>query len=80
MLLVAEGLDVFTVPVPPALAGRTLAESGVREDTGCNLLAIRMQNRMAINPPATQAMPAGSKLILIGDREAEARFFARYRT
>jgi Trk K+ transport system NAD-binding subunit len=79
VLLVAEGLDVFTVPVPPALAGRTIAESGVRESTGCNLLAIRMQTRMIINPPATQPMPAGAQLILIGDREAEGRFFARYR-
>jgi Trk K+ transport system NAD-binding subunit len=79
VLLVAEGLDVFTVPVPRALQGRTLGESGVREDTGCNLLAIRQQDRLIINPPATMAMPAGAKLILIGDREAEGRFFAKYR-
>jgi Trk K+ transport system NAD-binding subunit len=80
VLLVAEGLDVFTVPVPRDLVGRTLIDSGLREETGCNLLAIRQQDRMTINPPATLPMPAGSKLILIGDREAEGRFFARYRS
>src|SRR5690606_2446955 len=30
LLLLAEGLDVATVPIPPGLVGRTLAESRVR--------------------------------------------------
>jgi Trk K+ transport system NAD-binding subunit len=78
VMLVAEGLDVFTVPVPAALVGRTLAESGLREQTGCNLIAIRSADRMTISPEAGARLPAGGQLTLIGDREAERRFFDRY--
>ena len=38
-LFLAEGLDVFTTPVPRALVGHTLANSHIRQDTGCNVLA-----------------------------------------
>jgi K+/H+ antiporter YhaU regulatory subunit KhtT len=55
-----------------------LAESGLREQTGCNLIAIRSADRMTISPEAGARLPAGGQLTLIGDREAERRFFDRY--
>ncbi|MND09326.1 TrkA-C domain protein [compost metagenome] len=67
------------MPAPRELVGRTLAECGLRQNTGCNLLAIRHNDRVIISPEATMRIPPGAKLVLIGDREAEARFFARYR-
>ncbi len=44
-----------------------------------NVLAIRVDGRMVINPDANMPMPAGAELVLIGDREAEEKFFAKYR-
>jgi voltage-gated potassium channel len=78
LLLAAEGLDVFTVPVPRALEGRTLADSGLREATGCTALAVRRDGGRAV--PADPATPLGSgmQLVLIGEPEAERAFFARY--
>jgi Trk K+ transport system NAD-binding subunit len=78
MLFLAEGLDVFTAPVPRSLVGQTIAASRLREDTGCNVLAVRTsgQARSQIDP--ARSLPAGAELVLIGDREAEERFFARY--
>lgn len=78
LLLLAEGLDVAIVPTPPALVGKTLAESRIRIETGCNVLAIRHAGRMMINPDANTPMPAGSELVLLGDREAERKFFEKY--
>ena len=78
MLFVAEGLDVFTVPVPRALVGRTLANSGLRQDTGCNVLAVRTGQRVTAQVDTSMPLPEGGELILIGDREAEDRFFDRY--
>ena len=78
VLMLAEGLDVFTVPVPAALAGRTIGECGIRQDTGCNLLAIRQNGDMAINPDIETRLPSAAQLVLIGDREAESRFFDQY--
>ena len=80
MLFVAEGLDVFTTPVPRALVGRTVAESQLRQSTGCNVLAIRAGQNAQARFNVMQPLPEGGELILIGDRESEDRFFARYAT
>jgi Trk K+ transport system NAD-binding subunit len=78
VMLVAEGLDVFTVPIPRQLVGRTLAESGLRESTGCNLLALRQHGKI-VPPSVNRPLPAGVDLVIIGDREDERKFFERYK-
>jgi len=78
MLFVADGLDVFTVPVPRALVGRTLAESNLRQETGCTVLAVRAGRHATAQVDASKPLPDGGELILIGDREAEDVFFDRY--
>ena len=78
MLFLAEGLDVFTTPVPRELVGRTLANSGLRQDTGCSVLAVRATEQASAQLGLTTPLPEGGELILIGDREAEDRFFVRY--
>ena len=78
LLFVAEGLDVFSVGMPAELAGRSLAESELREHTGCTVLAVRHAGRMEVRFDVTAPLPADAELILIGDREAEERFLSRY--
>ena len=78
MLFVAVGLDVFKVPVPQALAGRTLADSNLRQETGCTVLAMRTGHDATAQVDGAMPLPDGGELILIGDREAEDRFFDRY--
>ena len=78
MLFVAVGLDVFTVPVPKTLVGRTLAESNLRQKTGCTVLAMRTGQNATVQVDGSMPLPDGGELILIGDREAEDRFFSRY--
>lgn len=77
-LLLAEGLSVFRVPVPAALVGRTLAECQIRQDTGCNVIAVADGDAMQVNPDAQRPLPQGAELILIGDAESEARFISRF--
>lgn len=78
ILLLAEGLDVFKVPVPPSLAGKTLAESDVRKETGCSVIAIDGGNGAEVNPHPGNAIPADAEIIVIGSAESEQRFLARY--
>lgn len=78
ILLLAEGLDAFRVPMPPALAGRTLADSGIRRDTNCNVAAVVQGERFEVNPDAHRPLPADAELVVIGDIESETRFFARF--
>jgi Trk K+ transport system NAD-binding subunit len=79
LVLLAEGLDVATVIVPPSLVGKTLKQSRIRVDTGVNVLAIRNEGVMTINPDADALIPPGAELVILGDREAEGRFFEKYR-
>ncbi|MBX3440995.1 MAG: potassium channel protein [Planctomyces sp.] len=75
ILFLTEGLDAFRVPVPDKLAGRTLGESGVREKTGCNVVAVVQGERFDSSPSAGTPLPAGAELIIVGDSDAERRFF-----
>ena len=48
VLMVAEGLNLFEVRVPRDLADRTLADSGIRERSGCSVVAIRTARGMEV--------------------------------
>jgi voltage-gated potassium channel len=73
-LVVAEGLSVFRADVPPWLTGVTIAQSGIRRLTGCNVVAVEHGDRIDSNPGGAAVLQEGSKLLLIGDAASEARF------
>jgi len=82
VVMVAEGLDVFRTAVPSVLAGRMLRDSGIRERTGCHLVAWQYDGQMVINPPPDARIPkrTDAELILVGTTQAEEKFlklFAR---
>jgi len=78
LLLLAEGLEVFTVPVPAPLVGKSIADCRLREDTGCNVFAVRAAGKGATRPDITTPLESGTELILIGDRNDERRYFDKY--
>jgi Trk K+ transport system NAD-binding subunit len=79
-LQLAEGLDVFRVPMPVELVGKTLGRSQIREWTGCTVVAIADGEGFRSNPDAGVPFPAGADLVLIGDGQSEDRFLRRYRS
>jgi voltage-gated potassium channel len=78
ILMVAEGLNIVSMPIPPTLAGLTLAESGVREKTGCTILAVRTDGQTRTNPNPREPLPAEGEILIIGTLEAEERFLELY--
>jgi Trk K+ transport system NAD-binding subunit len=76
-LVVAEGLDVFRVPVPEWLAGRSLADAGVRSGTGCTVLGLvpNGSDRVEPGPDPTTPLPRDASLVMIGDARAQERFY-----
>jgi voltage-gated potassium channel len=79
VVMLAEGLDVFRYPAPPQLVGKPLLESGIRESTGCSVVAIETGSGVLINPPPEAPIVAGSELILIGTTDGERKFIELYR-
>lgn len=77
-LMLAEGLNIFRVGVHYNLVGRTLADSQIRKQTGCNIVAVYDQGVMHINPDPTFRFGEHNELILIGTGEAEELFLRRH--
>ena len=78
VLMVAEGLNVFKVRTPHSLAGKRLADSGIRSGTGCNVVAFTADDGMAINPSPDEVLKKDGEIILIGTAESEERFLAEH--
>lgn len=77
-LVVAEGLDVFRVPMPPTLAERSLVDSAIAARTGCNVVAVCEGDNVQTNPDPTRPLPADAELVVIGDEESERQFLERF--
>lgn len=77
-LTLTEGLNLFEAQVPKELDGKSLAESDLRRETGCTVVALLQEGGMRVNPDPNAPLTAGTKAVLIGSPEAEARFVERY--
>jgi Trk K+ transport system NAD-binding subunit len=75
-LVVAEGLDVFRADVPAPMRGKTLANSHIRAETGCNVVAIEVGGQLVGNPGGDLVLEAGTRLVLIGDAPSQERLAA----
>ena len=78
MLMLAEGLNVFRVGVHSSLVGKSLAESQIRVQTDCSVIAINQDGKMVINPDPFVCFRENDELIMIGADDAEKRFLKMY--
>ena len=78
LLMVAEGLDVFKLPVPASLAGLALKDARIREKTECTLVGIDQDGETLTDPSSDTVIPTEGEIILIGGVEGEKRFFAEF--
>lgn len=74
ILMLAEGLIVFKVSVPPSLIDKTISEAQIRKKTGCNVIAIHSDDTSSINPDPHIHLRKNDELILIGTIEVEKKF------
>ncbi|MDB4459164.1 NAD-binding protein, partial [bacterium] len=74
ILMLAEGLNVFRMSIPDRMKGKSLADSNVRAETGCNVIAIKRGDDVEVNPDPTEVLGEECEIIVIGSVEAEDRF------
>ncbi|MBK1828065.1 potassium channel family protein [Haloferula rosea] len=77
-VLLAEGINIFKVNAPRALAGKTLMETAVRSRTGCSIIAVERDGERVVNPDPDILLPEDGALVLIGSLEAEKNFRAAF--
>lgn len=78
VLMVTEGLNVFKVSLPPALAGKTIYETAIRQITGCTVIALQEAEGLYINPDPAIPLAADAEMILIGTAAGERQFLQRF--
>jgi len=78
ILVIAEGLHVAETEVPRALVGKTLAEAAIPRDTQCNVIALRTNGELKMNPAPNERLRADAELLLICTTDGEQRFVKRY--
>lgn len=79
VMVLAEGLNVFNHRINKKLAGKSISQSSIRQDTGCTVIAINCEDdSMQINPPPNTALELGREIVLIGSFEAEYAFNDKY--
>lgn len=78
VLMLTEGLNVFRVQVPTLLIGKSLQETGLREKTGCSVVAIHAQGTMKISPNPYVPLEKDNELILIGTADSEKKFLQEF--
>lgn len=78
LLMIAEGLDVFKVPVRKALAGKTLLEASFRAATNCSVIGIDTDDQTMTGVGPETILPEQGEMVLIGTPEGETEFLRLY--
>ncbi|HUE82780.1 MAG TPA: NAD-binding protein [Pyrinomonadaceae bacterium] len=73
-IIMGEGVDLFTVPTPQSLFGKTLAESQIGALTGLIVLAVETGNETITNPAPSTVFPPDSRLLMLGTNEQRQSF------
>jgi voltage-gated potassium channel len=78
LMMLGAGVDLFEVGVPESMAGKSLAETQLGELTGMNVIAVQHGEKLVPNPPASQTLPAGGELLMLGTSEQRNELVKRF--
>ena len=73
-VLLGEGVELFSVRVPPALAGRLLRDSAIGSRTGLSVVALRRGGELTAPLTSETLLPGDAELLMLGSHEQRAAF------
>ena len=74
-----EETEIFNLPIPPLLAGKTLAESGIGRTTGLVVLAITVGEETDADLFPSKVLPDEGRLTVLGTAQQLMAFKRNYR-
>jgi len=74
LIVLGEGVDLFYVPLPGGLAGKTLAETEIGARTGLCVIAVQRGGQVETSPAPSERLVAGSALVALGSAEQRRTF------
>ena len=78
ILMVTEGLDVFSQATPKSLVGVKVKDCKITEKTCCSIVAIKGDSGTTITPSPENKFSENGEIILIGDETAEKSFESKF--
>ncbi len=78
VVMLAEGLNIFKVPMPDKMLNKRISELDVRDKTGCTIVGIEEEGQIILQPEPDFRLLKEHKLILIGTIECEKEFWKCY--
>ena len=74
LVILEEGVDLFSVRLPRSLENKTLAETGIGSRTGLSVVAVRHDGQLVTSLRASMQMEAGAELIMLGSVQQRRAF------
>ena len=74
LLVLGEEVDVFSVPTPRSLVGKTLAETGIGAKTGMSVIALKDDGTTTTDLSSSTVLTADTQMLMLGDAAQRAEF------
>lgn len=74
LVMLGEGVDLFTMPLPQSLYGKPLAETGIGARTGLNVIAVQYNGEVHTNLSASTVLFPGAELLMLGSSQQRQEF------
>jgi Trk K+ transport system NAD-binding subunit len=79
LVILGEGVDLFSVRLPRSLENKTLAETGIGSRTGLSVVAVRQDSLLVTSLRASMQLEAGAQLIMLGSVLQRRAFDAAFK-
>jgi voltage-gated potassium channel len=78
LVILGEGVDLFSVRLPPPLVNKRLAETGIGSQTGLSVVAVRQDGDLVTRLRGDMRLQAGAELVLFGSVEQRKEFMRAF--
>jgi K+/H+ antiporter YhaU regulatory subunit KhtT len=78
LVILGEGVDLFTLGIPKGLVGKTLEESAIGSETGLSAVGLKHQGQLVYNLHASVRFEATDELIVFGNVKQRAAFIKAF--
>lgn len=74
LVVLGEGVELFSIKVPPSLQGRRLGDSNIGSGTGMSVVALEQGSTLVTRLSRETVLDTGAVLLMLGSLEQRRKF------
>jgi K+/H+ antiporter YhaU regulatory subunit KhtT len=78
LIVLGEGVEVFYIPLPRLLGGKTIAETEIGARTGLNVIGVDLDGKVRTDLTSGEVLQDGCTLVAIGGSDQRRAFRELY--